>query len=58
MIYPCGYSFTNIICVAATDQNDNLASFSDYGSGVDLAAPGEDIVTTMNNNGSPSYVYA
>ena len=31
----------NVICVAATDQNDVLASFSNYGpTSVDLAAPG------------------
>jgi len=40
-LYPCDYDLGNIICVAATDQNDNLASFSDYGaSSVDVGAPG------------------
>ncbi|MEA3323489.1 MAG: S8 family serine peptidase, partial [Patescibacteria group bacterium] len=39
--YPCNYTSSNIICVAATDQDDNLASFSNYGStSVDIAAPG------------------
>lgn len=35
----------NIISVAATDQNDGLASFSNYGSGsVDIGAPGTNIL--------------
>ncbi|WP_424038474.1 S8 family serine peptidase [Methanoregula sp.] len=39
--YPASYPSANIISVAATDQNDNLASFSDYGpTSVNLAAPG------------------
>ena len=43
--YPCNYgaapdNLPNVICVAATDQNDKLASFSNYGASVDLAAPG------------------
>jgi len=42
--YPCSYSLTNILCVAATDQFDNLAAFSNWGAkSVDLAAPGTDI---------------
>lgn len=42
----------NIICVAASDQDDNLASFSDLGSGyVDVAAPGNQIISTSNNAG-------
>ena len=39
--YPCEFDSPNIICVAATDNRDRLASFSDYGStSVDLGAPG------------------
>ena len=46
--YPCNYgaggdNLPNVICVAATDQNDQLAPFSNYGRSVDLAAPGVDI---------------
>jgi subtilisin family serine protease len=45
--YPCGYSPANIVCVAATDANDNRASFSNYGaSAVDLAAPGTGILSS------------
>jgi subtilisin family serine protease len=46
--YPCAYTSPNILCVAATDENDVLASFSNYGPvSVDLAAPGVDIVSTF-----------
>ncbi|MFQ6107436.1 MAG: S8 family serine peptidase [Thermoplasmata archaeon] len=45
--YPAGYNLDNIISVAATDHNDDLASFSNYGSNwVDLAAPGVDTLST------------
>jgi thermitase len=49
--YPCNYGATpdnlqNVICVAATDQDDALASFSNYGTSVDLAAPGVGVTST------------
>lgn len=46
--YPCAYDSANILCVAATDQGDNLAWFSNYGvTSVDLAAPGDGILSTV-----------
>lgn len=45
--YPAGYDLDNIISVAATDSSDQLADFSNYGSWVDLAAPGVDVVSTV-----------
>src|SRR6185503_2529143 len=46
--YPSSYPLDNIIAVAATDHNDQLASFSNYGVvSVDLAAPGVDIYSTL-----------
>jgi len=46
-VYPASYSSTNILSVAATDNNDILAWFSNYGlSFVDLAAPGTNIWST------------
>ena len=46
--YPCDHTSSNIVCVAATDQNDNLASFSDYGAiSVDVGAPGTNIYSTI-----------
>jgi uncharacterized repeat protein (TIGR02543 family) len=45
----------NVIVVGASDQNDNLADFSNYGAtSVDLFAPGVNILTTTANSG---YVY-
>ena len=44
--YPCAFPAPNIICVAASDQNDNKAGFSNFGkTSVDLAAPGTNIVS-------------
>jgi subtilisin family serine protease len=49
--YPAGYSLGNIISVAATDMNDGLAGFSNYGpKTVQLAAPAKDILTTALGN--------
>lgn len=46
--YPASYDLDNIIAVAATDHNDNLAGFSNYGAAaVDLGAPGVDIHSTL-----------
>jgi len=38
-----------IIVVAATDNKDEKASFSNYGSTVDLSAPGTNILSTAKN---------
>jgi subtilisin family serine protease/subtilisin-like proprotein convertase family protein/uncharacterized protein (DUF2141 family) len=49
--YPSSYDLDNIIAVAATDHNDQLASFSSYGAAsVDLGAPGVDIYSTFPGN--------
>src|SRR2546421_7576963 len=49
--YPCSHDVSNIVCVAATDQNDALAWFSNYGRNtVHLAAPGVDILSTVPGN--------
>lgn len=48
-MYPA--ACTNVIAVAATDQNNNLASFSDYGSWITVAAPGTYIMTTTWDGG-------
>ena len=48
---PAGFELPNIISVAASDENDELASFSNYGSSmVDIAAPGVDIYSTFPEN--------
>jgi len=47
-LYPASYDCDNIIAVAATDHDDQLASFSNIGATtVDLGAPGEDIYSTL-----------
>lgn len=46
--YPCSYGAPNEICVAATNQRDRLAGFSNYGvTSVDLGAPGDNIYSTL-----------
>jgi len=50
-VYPASYDLDNIVSVAATDHNDKLASFSNYGTtSVDVAAPGVDIYSTKAGN--------
>jgi hypothetical protein len=44
-----------VIGVSATDTMDNLASLSNYGSTIFLAAPGVDIYGTYPNNGYVSW---
>jgi len=46
--YPASYDLDNIIAVAATDDNDELADFSNFGrTTVDVGAPGVGILSTM-----------
>jgi subtilisin family serine protease len=46
--FPASYDVNNIISVASSDQNDNLAYHSNYGAiSVDLTAPGTNITTTI-----------
>jgi subtilisin family serine protease len=53
--YPCADQAPNVICVAASNQSDALASFSNYGpTTVDLAAPGQDVYSTALGS---SYAY-
>lgn len=48
-MYPGAY--TNVIAVAATDNNDTKASFSTYGAKwVDVAAPGVNVYSTFPNH--------
>ena len=49
--YPSNYALPNVISVAATDRNDALTSFSNYGvKTVHIAAPGKDILSTWLND--------
>ena len=50
--YPCASLLLNVLCVAASDNGDQLASFSNYGAtSVDLAAPGVSIASTWMGGG-------
>ena len=54
--YPSSYTNDNIISVAAIDNRDARASFSNFGaSSVDLGAPGVDIASTYSGS---SYVWS
>lgn len=52
--YPA--AFNGVISVAATDQNDLKANFSNYGSWIDVSAPGVDIWSTLTG-GTSKYGY-
>ena len=46
--YPASYNSPSILSIAASDSNDNKASFSNYGVvSVDVAAPGVSILSTV-----------
>jgi thermitase len=48
--YPCGYDRPTEICVAASNQQDSLPSWANYGpTTVDLAAPGANVYSTLRN---------
>ena len=54
--YPCAETLANVICVAASQLGDTLASFSNYGmTHVDLAAPGDFILSTLPDNDYDSF---
>jgi Ca2+-binding RTX toxin-like protein len=46
--YPASFDLNNIISVAATNNNDQIAGFSNFGANsVDLGAPGEDVLSLL-----------
>ena len=54
--YPAAYNLDNIISVAATDNNDARASFSNYGPiSCDLGAPGVNILSSYGS--ATTYAY-
>lgn len=54
--YPSSYASSNLIAVAAIDQNDNLPSFSNFGLvSVDVTAPGVGILSTHSPANTGNY---
>jgi large repetitive protein len=55
--YPAAFDLPNVISVAASSPDDDLLYFSNYGrNSVDLAAPGEEIYSTVAvKNGVSAY---
>lgn len=51
--YPANYN--NVISVAASTSSDTLASFSNYGTNVEIAAPGASILSTVPGNAYSSF---
>jgi len=55
-VYPASFDLPNVISVAATDEKDRLADFSNFGAvSVDVAAPGVNIVSTARGGGYTTY---
>ncbi|HSY54647.1 MAG TPA: S8 family serine peptidase, partial [Opitutaceae bacterium] len=50
----CPANLPNVIAVAATDESNQKASFSNYGSKIDVAAPGVDILSLQA--GTTNYI--
>jgi hypothetical protein len=48
-VFPAGYNVKNLISVAAVDEKNNLATYSNYGSWVTIAAPGTQLVWDEGN---------
>ena len=50
-----GFSWPDTIVVGATDRDDSKASFSSYGRGVDVFAPGVQILSSVLGGGYDAY---
>ncbi len=54
--YPASYEIDNIISVAATDNQDQIANFSNYGKrAVHVAAPGVHVYSTVKDSKYDTY---
>lgn len=51
LLRPCAYA--NVICVGASGPDGAMTHFSNYGSGVDIVAPGLNILSTYPENKRP-----
>ncbi|MCX7749665.1 MAG: S8 family serine peptidase [Clostridia bacterium] len=52
---PASFELSNVVAVSAIDADGSLASFSNYGQCVDVAAPGVKILSTVPNNSYAFY---
>ncbi len=50
-------SRTDVLAVASLTSSGAKSSFSNYGSWVDVAAPGSNIYSTYSNHNTPTYTY-
>lgn len=53
-VYPASFDLENVISVTSVDDNGALSYFSTYGSDIDLAARGNNIVSTIPGGGQGS----
>lgn len=54
---PSSYESTAVVAVAATDHNDELADFSNFGAQfVDIAAPGVDVNSTLPSEATGFFI--
>ncbi len=53
LVYPCQYE--GVVCVASHDPDGKLSEFSNFGSGVDIAAPGFSILSTCQMDQDPFF---
>src|SRR6202022_1667537 len=49
--YPCSFDLPNEICVAASNDKDELPAWASYGQHIELAAPGLSIYSTLRQLG-------
>ncbi|MDX2200899.1 MAG: S8 family serine peptidase [Phycisphaerae bacterium] len=49
--YPAGFNLPGVLAIAACDEFDVRAPFSNYGAHIDLIAPGVEITSTLYNLG-------
>jgi subtilisin family serine protease len=52
---PASYAFSDMVVAMASDRHDNKCWFSNYGSNVDLAAPGVRVISTGLYYANPAY---
>jgi len=48
--YPASFELPNVISVASMDSKGNVSGFSNYGSRIDVVAPGSNIISTAPGN--------